>query len=339
MRPGFERILAALSLTAWTGGTVLSAIPLPPRMLLPAKDEITVAVVDSGLGGLSIMAAAADRLKSAGPARRVNLVFFNALFDNESGYNSLPSREAKVRIFDSALWSLASEFKPDVILIGCNTLSVLLPDVPFARAGRVPILGIVDPGVEMIAGALRADPEARLVLFGTETTIAEGTHREKLERMGVDPGCIVGQPCPELAAAIENGFKSENTALLIEAYVDEALAKLGAPPRHLAAGLVCTHYGYALDLWKAAFAGKGFSRLTILNPNDRLAEVLIPPGTARRFAHTEIAARAVSMVEIAAAKRISLAEALAALSPETAAALRDYELRPGLFEWRALTLR
>ncbi len=340
MKPARQaRLFIALALAVQTSGSAGRAVSALTQALLPDKEEITVAVVDSGLGGLSIMAAAADRLKSAGPARRVNLVFFNALFDNESGYNSLPSREAKVRIFDSALRSLASEYKPDVILVGCNTLSVLLPGVPFARAGRIPIVSIVDPGVEMIAGALQADPGARLILFGTETTIAEGSHREKLERMGIDPGCVVGQPCPELAAAIENGFKSENTALLIEAYVDEALAKLGAPPRHLAAGLVCTHYGYALDLWKAAFAGKGFSRLTILNPNDRLAEVLIPPGTARRFAHTEIAARAVSMVEIAAAKRISLAEALAALSPETAAALRDYELRPGLFEWRALTLR
>ena len=333
-------ILAGLALFGWASGTVFPATPSSTQARgWPAKDEITIAVMDSGLGGLSIMAAAAARLESAGLAERVNFVFFNALFDNESGYNSLPTREAKVRIFASALRSLASDFRPDIILVGCNTLSVLLPDVPFARTAGIAIIGIVDPGVDMIGSALKADPGARLILFGTETTIAEGTHRKKLEEMGIDGGRIVSQACPELAAAIENGFKSENTALLIEAYVDEAMAKIGAPPRHLVAGLICTHYGYALDLWTAAFAGKGVSRLTLLDPNDRLAEDLVPPGSGRRFVRTEIKARVVSMVEISARKRISLAEGLASRSPEVAAALRDYELRPDLFEWRALASR
>ena len=57
------------------------------RASLPQKDAITVAVTDSGLGGLSIMAEAAARLKELRLYRVVNLVFANSLFSNESGYN------------------------------------------------------------------------------------------------------------------------------------------------------------------------------------------------------------------------------------------------------------
>jgi len=300
------------------------------------QDSITIALTDSGLGGLSIMAEAAARLKTSGLYEHVNLVFFNALFSNDSGYNSLPDREAKIRVFDSALRSLAEEAKPDQILVACNTLSVLIPDTPFARTAKIPVIGIIDAGVEMFDQALRDRPDAALLLFGTETTIAEDAHRRRLVDLGIAVQRIIPQACPELAGYIENEWAGENTGMMIAAYVDEALAKLPAPLPPIYAGLVCTHYGYALDLWKKAFAERGGTLLGILNPNDRLPDVLFPTAEKKRFEKTLISARVVSMVEIAANKQTSLGAWLERISPEVAAALRAYKLRPGLFEWKTL---
>ncbi|MCX6560826.1 MAG: hypothetical protein NTZ26_09995 [Candidatus Aminicenantes bacterium] len=302
-------------------------------------DTITVAVTDSGLGGLSVMAEAAARLKAAGLYRRVDLVFFNALFSNDSGYNSLPAREDKIRAFDAALRSLAKTIRPDLILVACNTLSVLLPETPFARETKIPIHGIVDPGVEMFRQALAADPKATLLLFGTETTIAEDSHRQRLLAAGIPANRIKTQACPELQSYIESDWQGGDTGLLISAYVEEAMAGLPQPPPPLLAGLVCTHYGYARDLWAAAFTERGTGSVRILDPNATLAAGLIPAGADRRFDKTEIAARVLSMVEIPQAKRDSLGLWLDRVSPEVAAALRAAEIRPGLFEWRTTSGR
>ncbi len=40
------------------------------------KSEVTIAVTDSGLGGLSVMADAAERMREAKIFQEVNLVFF-----------------------------------------------------------------------------------------------------------------------------------------------------------------------------------------------------------------------------------------------------------------------
>ena len=316
----------------------------PADMLagLFAKRDVTIAVVDSGLGGLSIMAGLASRLEDARIFRRANLVFFNALFSNDNGYNSLPSRGAKIAVFDSALRSLAERAHPDVILVGCNTLSVLLPDTPFARSGTVPVLGIVEPGVEMIASRLGARTGAAsalsappVLIFGTETTIAEGEHRRRLVEKGIPDTRIVTQACPELASYIEKAPLSDETGLLIESYVDEALAKTAGPKADAVVGLCCTHFGYSLDLWRKAFADRGV-RADMVNPNAGLAEALVPARLRGRAPSTEIRARAVSMVEIGPEKIAGLGNFIRRISPKTADALAGYELRPDLFEWRSL---
>ncbi len=304
-----------------------------PQPQQAPKDEFTIVVTDSGLGGLSIMAEAAARLKESGVYKRVRLVFFNALFANDSGYNSLPARAEKIRIFGNALRAIESRFSPDLVLVACNTLSVLLPDTPAARMAKAPVLGIVEPGAALLAEAWRKTPAAPILLFGTETTIAEGAHRARLIELGVPREKIIVQACPELASYIESAPAGEDTGLLISSYIDEALARLPAPTPPLLAGLICTHYGYSKDLWNAAFVEKKVPLIGILDPNTRLADAVIPEGSKKRFERTDIDARVVSMVEIAENKRAAIGGWLALRSPEVAAALRSYALQPDLFEW------
>lgn len=306
------------------------------RIRVPGKDEITIVVTDSGLGGLSIAAEIAARMKTAKSAKKVHLVFFSALFSNESGYNSLRRREDKIRVFNSALLSMDRNVRPDIIVIGCNTLSVIYADTPFAKTARIPVVGIIEAGVEMLRRALDQHPDAAIVLFGTETTISDGTHRKALAAGGIAEKRIITKACPELAAYLENDWRSEEARFLIASYVDEALAALADPKPPVFAGLVCTHYGYALDLWKTAFQENGSRLLGILNPNTALVDALFDSKTAARFKNTDIEAQIISMVDIDAPKRNSLSAWLGRVSPEVAAALANYQLRPDLFEWKSL---
>jgi hypothetical protein len=96
------------------------------------KREVTIAVTDSGLGGLSILAEAAEKMKENKIFRHTHFIFFNSLFSEDGGFNSLKTQKEKVLIFDSALRSLMENCSPDLILIGCNTLSVLYDKTPFS---------------------------------------------------------------------------------------------------------------------------------------------------------------------------------------------------------------
>jgi glutamate racemase len=294
------------------------------------KKSVTIAVTDSGLGGLSVLADAASRMKRAGTFERVDFLFFNALFSAEGGYNSLAHREQKIAIFESALESLQMKFHPDLVLIACNTLSVLFGDTPFARRARIPVVGIIDAGVKMTAEALRSHPGSAVIIFATPTTISEGTHVKEIMKAGVAAGRIITQACPELESYIEKDCASEETGMLISAFVDEALRKLPASPPPVFASLNCSHYGYSLPLWESAFAEAGVTPLAILNPNFRMADFLFAPGRAGRYSMTAVTARVVSMVEISPAKINSLGRWLSRISPETARALAAYELAPDL---------
>lgn len=127
--------------------------------------------------------------------------------------------------------------------------------------------------------------------------------------------------------------------MLISGCVDEAVLKIAPPRPPLFISLNCTHYGYSLPLWEKAFEESGIKPLAILNPNSRMTDVLIRPEFSKRHLKTDLRVRVISMVEIGRDKVDSLAKWLQNISPETAAALRNYKLDPALFEWKSLVKR
>lgn len=298
------------------------------------KSEVTIAATDSGLGGLSIMADTLERMRESKIFSNVNFIFFNALFSKEGGYNSLKTHEEKVRIFDSALRSLARNYLPDLILICCNTLSTIYEKTPFSKKTDIPVIGIIEAGTKLIAQSLREEPASKVIIFGTQTTISESSYTEELKKQGFPEGRIITQACPELVEYIEKGSESEETEMLIEAFVAEALEKVGMQETPLYVSLSCTHYGYSLEFWKQAFRSFGFKPIAFLNPNFKMADFLFLPQRQGRFDETKITASAVSMVEISRKKIDSIGTWLKKVSPQTAEALFHYELRENLFEWR-----
>ena len=298
------------------------------------KKEVTIAVTDSGLGGLSILGDAVERMKNEKVFHEVHFVFFNALFSAEGGYNSLKTRDQKIQMFNSALESLETKYSPDLILIGCNTLSVLYNDTSFSQNSVIPVVGIVNAGVDLIAQNLKTHPESKAILFGTQTTVGENTYTQELEKKGFLPERIVSQACPELVSYIEKGYDSDETEMLILAYVDEALQKLDTPEPELYVSFNCTHYGYSLDLWEKAFDSLGVRPRAFLNPNFRMNDFLFQTPYANRYKKTDISIQVTSMVEIDEKRIRSIGRWLEGLSLQTADALKNYTQDHKLFEWK-----
>ena len=298
------------------------------------QKNLTIMLTDSGLGGLSVMADVANVLHKLNAYDSVRLLFVNALFSSEGGYNSLNNSEEKRRILDSALSRMETLYRPDLLLIACNTLSIIYPKTSFSSSTQIPVQGIIDTGVAMMAEKLKLNPESRILLFGTQTTIQENTHKKMLVSMGFLPDRIITQACPDLVLYIEKDFDGDETEMLIQGYVDEALQKTGELVSPLFVCFGCTHYGYALDLWQKAFQELGKDVSGFINPNGGMARLFDRPALRDRFDRTKIEARIISMVPIPEETVSSLAEWLFLRSPEISRALRRYENIPDLFPWK-----
>lgn len=303
---------------------------------LLSKEKVTIAVTDSGLGGLSVVADAVRKFEQHHGFKEVELIFFNALFTNKGGYNSLKTRDDKLKVFSSALQSLEDNYKPDVILIACNTLTVIYDDTEFARTTKTPVVGIVNDGVEQIYSKIGDNPKAKNIIFATQTTIDENSHKKGLMAKGVADDQVLTQSCPELTLYIEKGYDSMETEMLIDAYVDEAATKVGKAEGPLYVSFNCTHYGYSLDLWKLAFESRDIAVAGFLNPNEKMIDFFLPAENAKRFKQTDIKVKVVSMTDIPADRQASIGRYLKTISPLAADALANFERRDGLFEWRNL---
>lgn len=299
--------------------------------LLTVNKDATILVTDSGLGGLSIAADLAHRLPQSGVFRKARIVFFSALFKEKSGYNSLKNEADKVRIFDIVLKAMEKKYNPDLLLIGCNTLSVVYNQTSFAEKPNFPVVGIVEKGVDMIAQQFDKTPDAIALLFATRTTIGSNAHKNKLVERGFSAEQIIGQACHKLAGAINRGYDSEETVGLVWGFVDEALSKLPKPAPSIFVSLNCTDYGYSIDQFKDVFAEKGYPEVPFIDPNPHMVDFMFESRYLNRFPKTQVEIEVISKTVFTEEMIHSVGALLKKISLETAEALKNYHYVPDLF--------
>jgi glutamate racemase len=293
------------------------------------KREITVVITDSGLGGLSVMEDIAIKMKESGCFQKVNLIFVNALFDINSGYNSLQTKKEKTDMLDSVLTAIDENYHPDAILIACNTLSVIYSETDFSKSTDTPVIGIVEAGVEMIRKGLEDDPASRVIIFGTETTIEENSHMNALLTLNFSGKRIFTKACPQLQSYIEQDPSSEETEMLISVYMNEALEQIEDTAGIVYVSLNCSHFGYSEELWAKAIDNSYYRSGGILNPNYLMGNVLTDEKYKNRYTDTKISFLVVSKIELS--NTDSMSGLFRETSPELAKALKNYSLIPGLF--------
>jgi glutamate racemase len=128
------------------------------------------------------------------------------------------------------------------VVVACNTATAhALPSL--REHYRVPVLGVIEPGV---AAAL-ADPAAeRIGIIATRGTIASHAYQHALaqERTGI---VIHGQPAPLLVPLVEEDWLDHPaTRLALQTYLDPLIAK-GIDTLLLA----CTHYPLLIPTLRA----------------------------------------------------------------------------------------
>ncbi len=321
-------------------GLVLASCSKPPLSreamiedVLANRPDVTILVTDSGLGGLSVAADVAARLPEGGIFRSARIVFYNALF-HANGYNSLDTEEEKAEIFDQVLSAMTRRYHPDLLLIACNTLSVVYENTRFAKRPRFPVVGIVETGVDLIARQFDKTPGATAVILGTKTTVESEAHKNLLVERGYPAEQIVGQACHRLAGAIERGIDTEETLGYIRQFVGEAVEKLGGSAGSIFGSFNCTHYGYTRRQFAEAFAAAGYPDIELLDPNPLMADFMFRPPYLHRYPGTDVTVEVVSRLEITPEKKAAIGPLLRAVSPATANAFESYLFDPKLFKVR-----
>jgi glutamate racemase len=299
--------------------------------LLGLEDEWRIVLTDSGLGGLSICAGLEKRLRGASRIPSIHLVYVNAWPDSRHGYNDLPDAASRAAVLDKALTAMIG-FRPGLILIACNTLSVLYELTEFGRAPAVPVAGIIEEGVDIFHEALARDPGSMLLLFGTRTTIESTEHVRRLVQRGIDAQRIFATACHGLAGAIDKDPDSPALAGLIDECVSRALQGRKVEGT-LYAGLCCTHYSSVADIFRRSLERTTGAKVEVLNPNEHLIRSLTS-GMENRLpedAEADIAVEVISKVELSEDQRRAVAGRLQTVSGRTARALVEYTRLPELF--------
>ena len=295
------------------------------------KKKVTILITDSGLGGISICAELAEELRCLHCFEKVSLIYFNAWPEQDRGYNRLGSTAERIQVFDNALEGMM-QFKPDFIMIACNTLSVLYARTSFSRHVDIPVVDIVGFGVDMIFSALKVSTQNRVVILGTVTTIDSHAHRDLLLQRGIQPGQVISQPCDQLATEIEKGPGSPAVSQMISGFMRQAAGNIDPDTGSLYAALCCTHFGYCQEMIRDTLTVMAEKPVTILNPNIQMAGFLLTACTQGRFSDTDMAIQVVSRIIWDEGKINSISSLIQPISAETAHALKNYTQDPDLFE-------
>ena len=297
------------------------------------KDSVVILVTDSGLGGLSIAADLFEQLKTTCLFRKADIIFFNAQPHISYGYNQMESTEEKVWVFENALNEFEKNLKPDLILIGCNTLSVIYEYTDFSKSASIPVIGIVETGVDLIKQNMDKFDNSKVIIFATETTVGEAKHRNNLVSLGIDEDRIIAVPCPRLAGSIERDSESRFTDSLVTAYVNESLNHLNKNDK-IFVSYNCTHYGYIDNLFRNRFNDAGVHIENFLNPNPYMLKFLFEDSTRKQHANPDISIRVISQAELTPDKIGSIYLLIEKSSSESADALLYYDYQPDFFNWK-----
>jgi glutamate racemase len=182
-----------------------------------------IGVIDSGLGGLTVLRALIDLLPDE------PVVYFGDT--GRFPYGPKPDGDVVKYAFEMA--DLLADHDVKMLVLACNRVSSVALEA-LRRAYDIPIIGVIEPGLR---AAIQATEAGRVGVIGTVGTIASGAYQRAAEATGtgIELTCAA---CPGFAEFVEAGdVDSQEVHVLAE--------RLLAPVRDAGADtlvLGCTHY-------------------------------------------------------------------------------------------------
>lgn len=187
----------------------------------PALDPI--GVFDSGIGGLTVVAALKELLPSE-----------NIFYIGDTARVPYGGKSRKtVERYSIEIGGLLLAEQAKMIVVACNTASAL--GVPrMKEIFKVPVQGVVAPGA---SAAVKATRNKKIGVIGTRATISSGAYERVITAFDSDIS-VFSAACPLLVPLIEEGmFDDPITDQVLKRYLSPLLA-------HKVDTLVlgCTHY-------------------------------------------------------------------------------------------------
>jgi glutamate racemase len=186
-------------------------------------DGRPIGIFDSGIGGLTVVREVRRRL----PAE--SLVYFGDTA--RVPYGTKSPRVVYDFAFQDTRFLIGQDVK--MVVVACHTVSSIAL-ASLQEAFSLPILGVVEPGVE---AALAATRNGCIGVIGTRATVLSGAYERSFsaKRPGVS---VFMQACPLFVPLVEEGWlEGDVTGRVAELYLEPLIAK-GVDTLVLG----CTHY-------------------------------------------------------------------------------------------------
>jgi glutamate racemase len=218
-----------------------------------------IGVFDSGVGGLTVMAAIRRRL----PAESILYLGDTARLPYGSKSPDTVTRYTRRNI------EFLTERGVKAVVVACNTASALaLPNLQPGLDLKIPTWGVIEPGARKAAAVSRG----RIGVIATEATVRSDAYPRALRALRPDLE-ILSQPCPLFVPLVEEGWHDDP--------VTEEVARRYLRPL-LDAGvdtlvLGCTHYPLLVPVLRRV-AGPD---VTLVDSAEAVAEV-VAAGLAER---------------------------------------------------------
>ena len=196
-----------------------------PSMRIP-QSELPVAVFDSGVGGLTVLHECL-----------VSLPHEDFLYLGDTARFPYGMRSADQLLgFALELSDILLERGAKLLVVACNSATAAaLPALRKRLAGRVAVVGVVEPESRLAAAATR---NGRVGLIATPATVASGAYDRALEEASASGAELHAVAAPELAPLIQAGGEVDERTVACVERACEPLLEAGVDTVILG----CTHY-------------------------------------------------------------------------------------------------
>lgn len=221
-----------------------------------------IGIFDSGIGGLTVARAVAQRL----PHER--LVYFGDTAHLPYGEKSTAAIQAySIKICDVLLRQHCK-----LILIACNSASAAAYELVREYVGsKAVVVGMIDPVVQHVGRHYAGRPVG---LIGTKQTVGSNIYRKKIDQLDLSVD-LHALATPLLVPMIEEGFFAGRVSEeIIRAYLDHPTLQ-GIDALLLA----CTHFPLIKPQMEAHYQG----RVAVLDPSDVVAATVAEALAARQL--------------------------------------------------------
>ena len=193
------------------------------------NSELPIGLFDSGVGGLTVLAAVRDRLPGE------SILYLGDTARLPYGAKS----PATIRRYALQCAGKLAERGIKMLVVACNTASAVALDALAEAFPGLPVLGVVEPGA---AAGCAASNSGRIAVIGTKSTIEGGVYQRAILSRRSEAR-ITALACPLFVPLAEEGLTSGPIAEAVAAhYLGPVFAGERSPDRPDCLVLGCTHF-------------------------------------------------------------------------------------------------